>query len=583
MKIGIAKYYLSRKRILHAMVAALFVHLFLFSGGYLIIDRFVKPDNSSRSLVINLDNSASDGIEEATSEESNTVNDARTGKPKDIVQQAKPEEAAATPAHEPDQNPQLDYEPRPALDEQLAHSQNEQIKNQDPTNSKPSSIESPPTLDERVSTPIQTTAGQNEVTNQEDLSILVGSDSDVITTESSTAPSSQVDELPSFSLTQQKMLDKRIRNWAENMESITASSESISWKHQGQSYVANFNRLPAIGDMGMDEIVVEVVTQQNGNELSKELRMKKLAFSNFAQFTHYWDTNIRVHNDEMNGRFHSNSTILLDADRQAAPVFHGKVTTASHRVDIYRNGSRKARNKIFKGGLETRVKKIRMPQPRILLSNQSSNSRNSIVFDKDTNIQFRADGRILWNHVGDLNLQEIFLDDTPIYLFARRGKTLFVSGTVNGKILIYSPTKIVINGDLRYADRQSTGPEADILGLVSGRDIVVAEPKVTGPGDLAIDASIYAKGRFRIKRYRADYSGVLRIFGSLSAGTVSATEPRFATSIVFDRRLENTRPPGFPLTDRYELAMSEPGWTATPLPTNPTLSDNPDSKENKVY
>jgi hypothetical protein len=279
----------------------------------------------------------------------------------------------------------------------------------------------------------------------------------------------------------------------------------------------------------------------------------------------------------MNGRFHSNSTIHLDADRQAAPVFHGKVTTASHRVDIYRNGSRGTRNKIFKGGLETRVKKIRMPQPRLLLSDQASNSQNNLVFDEDTNIQFRADGRILWNHVGDLNLQEVFIGNTPTYLFARPGRTLFVSGTLNGKVLIYSPTKIVIKGDLLYADRQSSGPDADILGLVSGRDIVVDEPKVTGPGDLVIDASIYAKGRFRIKRHRAKYSGVLRIFGSLSAGALAATEPRFATSITFDRRLEDTRPPGFPVTDRYELAMSEPGWTAVPLPTNPTLSEGSES------
>ena len=38
----------------------------------------------------------------------------------------------------------------------------------------------------------------------------------------------------------------------------------------------------------------------------------------------------------------------------------------------------------------------------------------------------------------------------------------------------------------------------DYLGLVSERDIVVADPKVTGRGDLEISAAIYARGWFRV-------------------------------------------------------------------------------------
>ena len=52
--------------------------------------------------------------------------------------------------------------------------------------------------------------------------------------------------------------------------------------------------------------------------------------------------------------------------------------------------------------------------------------------------------------------------------------------------------------------------------------------------------------------YRAR-SGTLMIYGSVAAGSVSATEPRFATRIEFDNRLTTMRAPGFPLSDRYEL------------------------------
>jgi len=96
--------------------------------------------------------------------------------------------------------------------------------------------------------------------------------------------------------------------------------------------------------------------------------------------------------------------------------------------------------------------------------------------------------------------------------------------------------------------------------MVSDRDIVIADAKVTGPGDLQIDASIYAKRQFKVKNYTSKHAGTLRIFGSVSAGTMSATEPRYATNITFDKRLEDSRPPNYPVSDRYELALAEHDW-----------------------
>jgi hypothetical protein len=52
----------------------------------------------------------------------------------------------------------------------------------------------------------------------------------------------------------------------------------------------------------------------------------------------------------------------------------------------------------------------------------------------------------------------------------------------------------------------------------------------------------------------------LVIHGSLTAGSVSETEPRYATRIEFDPRFEQVRPPGFPETDRYELESWDGRW-----------------------
>jgi hypothetical protein len=89
----------------------------------------------------------------------------------------------------------------------------------------------------------------------------------------------------------------------------------------------------------------------------------------------------------------------------------------------------------------------------------------------------------------------------------------------------------------------------------------IAAPDVTGPGDLVIHAAIYARRRFAVRKTRSGERSELRLYGSLSAGTVSATEPRYATRIQFDQRLTEVRPPGFPLTDRYEVESWDKRWT----------------------
>jgi hypothetical protein len=131
---------------------------------------------------------------------------------------------------------------------------------------------------------------------------------------------------------------------------------------------------------------------------------------------------------------------------------------------------------------------------------------------------------------------------------------------VNGKVLVYSPERIVIVGDLRYADDRRDPGATDYLGLVAERTVAIDVPEATGSGDLTIHASIYARQRFQVRSYRSRRSGTLSIYGSLAAGSVSATEPRYATKIEFDERLTTMRAPGFPLSDRYELDSWNGVW-----------------------
>jgi len=55
-------------------------------------------------------------------------------------------------------------------------------------------------------------------------------------------------------------------------------------------------------------------------------------------------------------------------------------------------------------------------------------------------------------------------------------------------------------------------------------------------------------------------TGTLHIYGSLSAGSITATEPRYGTRIRFDQHFEKMRPPNFPMTNQYEIAEWDERW-----------------------
>jgi hypothetical protein len=139
--------------------------------------------------------------------------------------------------------------------------------------------------------------------------------------------------------------------------------------------------------------------------------------------------------------------------------------------------------------------------------------------------------------------------------------TLHVKGTVRGKVLVYSPEGIVVDDDIVYAhDPRAGGDPGDYLGLVSDKSVEIASQEITGPGDLTIDAAIYARREFVVRGYNASNDGALVVYGSLAAGSIAATEPRYRTRVRFDPRLEKLRPPSFPLTDRYEVEAWDGRW-----------------------
>ncbi|MFQ5549110.1 MAG: hypothetical protein ACE5FV_12515 [Woeseia sp.] len=400
---------------------------------------------------------------------------------------------------------------------------------------------------------------------------------DVVTTISLTEPvvfdmlsktDRTVNAKAALSSKQEVMLKRKLSALASKLDRMPDAAEDVSWRYKGQEYLAEFTQLPAEDDMGMQRVIVEVSTEEDGKRLSTEVRMKRLAFSNYAQFVNRWDPNVQIHDDELDGRFHSNSQINLTFDRKVKPLFRGEVTTTARRVNFAETRGYARRDQIFAGGLETGVRYVGLPKRFLPFPGGAQVSEHQVNrFVEDTRITFYADGSYGWQVIGSESPgQRAAITDAAVYLIADEKVKLYVRGTVNGKVLVYSPERIVIEGSLVYEQHPEENPDADdYLGLVSDKYVDIAPPDVTGPGDLSVNAAIYAKRRFAVKRYRSRENALLYLYGSLSVGSLSATEPRYRTRIQFDRRLEELRPPGFPVTDQYEVESWNATWSVEPI------------------
>lgn len=351
---------------------------------------------------------------------------------------------------------------------------------------------------------------------------------------------------------------KKVKKFVAKLPALAASDSAFAWEKDGQRFQFTVQYFPAGSATGFDELGVTVSTVEGDDTLSTRLRMRRLAFSQFAQFVDYWDPQVALHADELDGRFHSNSALVLSASAGTQPKFHGKVTTAGYYA--MRSGATPFfpdPAKIFLAGIEEGAEGI--PLPRVFLE-IARDTAHVQTFAEETWITFLRDGSYTWRSASAPEAEHHAVSDQTPGCIVGKSK-LHVKGTVQGEWLVYGENKIIIDDDLWYDRDPETFPASgDFLGLVSAKDLEIAPPSVTGPGDLKICAAILAKGRFRVSEYSARNTGTLHVYGSLAVGSLSATEPRYATRVQFDKRFEKTRPPHFPMTDRYEIAEWDEQW-----------------------
>ena len=358
---------------------------------------------------------------------------------------------------------------------------------------------------------------------------------------------------------EQAMLTKNVQQLAQKLLDTNMTDSEVTWSQDGHQYSARVTRQPAPDSTGLEQVVAEIMTENQGKRMKTRLSLKRLSFSHFTQLVNSWDPNIRLHDDIIEGRFHSNTEIGLAFSNGIGPRFFGKVTTAAARMTV--EPVQRRRNKdVFQGGVETRTERVILPRdmPDVVAGGDGERR----VFTTDTRILFNSDGSYVWRAAnGQGPLERAEASDRPRFLIAEKGASLYVAGTVAGIFTVYSPSDIEIENDLVYArDPRDTLMSRDFLALIAGRDIRVATAQVTGVGDLHVQAALFARRRFCIEAANHSRPGTLHILGSLTAGTIWETEPRFATKMDYDKRFEYLRPANFPMTRRYEVDSWDHGW-----------------------
>jgi hypothetical protein len=359
---------------------------------------------------------------------------------------------------------------------------------------------------------------------------------------------------------EQAMLTKNVQQLAQKLLDADMTRTELTWQQDGRQYSARVMRQPAPDSTGLEQVIAEVVTDKDGKRMKTHMSLKRLAFSHFTQLVNRWDPNIVLHDDIIDGRFHSNTEIGVTFAGGIEPRFFGKVTTAAATMTLG-DIPRKRNKEVFQGGIETRTERVLLPRdmPDVVNGGDAAHRQ---IFAVDTRIIFNADGSYVWRLAnGEGPLERVGPSEQPRYLIGDKGAKLYVRGTVAGIFTVYSPADIEIEGDIVYQkDPRDTVISRDFLALISGRDIRVANTQVTGTGDLNIQAALFARRKFCIESADRGRIGRLNILGSLTAGTILETEPRYATKLDYDKRFEYLRPASFPMTRRYEVDSWDQDW-----------------------
>jgi cytoskeletal protein CcmA (bactofilin family) len=314
---------------------------------------------------------------------------------------------------------------------------------------------------------------------------------------------------------------------------------------------------------GSNEILQDTVVVAFGSKSGQ-------SFTLFA-----WMTNIEgninfITGDTIWGRVHSNDKITING----SPCFVGKVTTVKGFNQNPGSGQNQA---IFKSGYETGVAPLNFPTDLSMLSAAAGSGGR--MYTGNVTVALKAgttsdnDGYALV-YSGSTLIDSVELDDGTFNGVLGATGQVSVSGTLDGKLTVFSTTQIYITDNLFYENRSSTSD--DLLGLVSENNITIAD-NTANSSDVYIDGSVFARsGSFGAENYdKGSPRGHVYLNGSIvqnkrgAVGTFSGSTVKtgYLKAYRYDDRLADPafRPPYYPgwVSISYPIAS---WWESVHIP-----------------
>lgn len=296
-------------------------------------------------------------------------------------------------------------------------------------------------------------------------------------------------------------------------------------------------------------------------------------FQSFSLF--FWMTNFEgnvfwITGDSVWGRVHSNSMMHMNG----TPTFMEKLTT-SKGIDPKWGGG--VNNAVFKKGFETGVAEIKFPNDLSQIANAAASGGRMYTGDIEVMLKggtgANGDGYALI-YSGGKQIDSVALNSAGFNGVIGSTGIVSLSGTVDGRLSLYSPQSLYLLDDVVYENRSKASD--DILGLVSENNILTADntPNAT---DITIDACVFSRsGSFSAENYnkgktrgRIFFNGSIvqderGAVGTFAGGTIKTG---YLKAYRYDDRLSDPmyRPPFYPgfYSQTYAIAS---WWESVNVP-----------------
>jgi cytoskeletal protein CcmA (bactofilin family) len=276
------------------------------------------------------------------------------------------------------------------------------------------------------------------------------------------------------------------------------------------------------------------------------------SFTLFAWMTNNENGVTWISGDTVWGRVHSNSTMRMSG----TPTFMGKLTTTNGLNPTWGTSGN---NAVFKQGYETGVAPITFPTDLSKIAAAAASGGKSysgnITVRLNNGTSSPGDGYALV-YSGGTQIDSVGLSDPGFNGVLGSTGRVTVSGTLDGKLSIFSTGEIYIDNSIYYEDKSSTSP--DVLGLIAEHNVIVADNSNNASG-VEIDGSIFSRsGSFTAENYGSGSPrGALKILGSVvqnirgavgTFGGVGILKTGYLKRYRYDDRLADPsfRPPYYP-------------------------------------